>query len=101
MNRDEYLGRHQQNVLLVLAAYHPRPVDARILANVANDGGDQTQGNRVLASLETRGFIARDHIGRSVDQRAVLKWRMPHAGWVALCGALPQWVDALNARMVS
>jgi hypothetical protein len=86
--------------LLVLAAHYPRPVDARILAHVANDSGDQTQGNRVLASLESRKYIARDHIGRSVDRRTVLKWRMTHEGWVALCGALPQWVDATNARMV-
>lgn len=94
MRREQYIGRHQGRVLMTLVALDPRPIDARWLAYVANDGGDQTQGNRVLASLETRGYIVRDSIGRSVDRTNALRWRITPEGMAAWAEWLPSFVDA-------
>lgn len=101
MNRDQQVGRHQFAVLMCLMALDPRPVDARWLAYVANPGGDQTQGNRVLAALETRRYIGRDNISRSVDRRAVLKWRITDAGRVAFLENLPSYVDRITRTEAS
>jgi hypothetical protein len=95
MRRDQQVGRHQMRVLMTLTALDPRPVDARLLAYVANDGGDQTQGNRVLASMEERKLIERDSISRAVDRTNVLKWRLTREGRVTFLENLPRFVDRL------
>lgn len=95
MRRDNQIGSHQRRALLLLACFRPRPVDARILAHVANPAGDQTQGNRVLAALEARDLIKRDSISRSVDRTVALKWRITDAGLMALIESLPGWVEGL------
>lgn len=95
MRRINQIGRHQGRVLMALMAAYPRPVDARWLAYLANPAGDQTQGNRVLATLEDRALIARDSIGNSVDKRVHLKWRITFLGCVAWIEWLPSFVDSV------
>lgn len=98
MRRETQVGRHQFRVLQVLVALGTRPVDGRWLAYVANDGGDQTQGSRVLTALEARGFIVRpevDRLGMRVDAS---KWRITNDGMAAWIEALPSFVDAVAGR---
>lgn len=97
MRRENQIGRHQMRVLMMLVALEPRPVDARWLAYIADPGGDQSRGNRVLATLEQRGLIVRDSVSRSVDRTAVLKWKVTPAGALAWADALPGFIDEMFA----
>lgn len=98
MRREKQVGRHQFRVLQVLVALDTRPVDGRWLAYVANDGGDQTQGSRVLTALEVRGFIARPEVDRLGSRVDASKWRITNDGTVAWAEALPAFVDAILSR---
>lgn len=93
VRRSDQIGRHQGRVLTILVTMHPRPVDARWLAYVADPAGDQTRGARVLATLEARGYIARNDISRSIDRLAVLKWRITRDGAAAWSAWLPSLMD--------
>lgn len=74
------IGANQGRVLGMLVLMHPRPVEATILARMADVMADLTRGNRVLETLEVRGLIVRDSIGRSVDKHNALRWRITAEG---------------------
>lgn len=98
MRRHNQIGRRQASVLMILLAMAPRPVDQRLLAYAANDGGDQTQGNRVLASLETRGLITRQRSTQGKEWVETSRYLATEAGRIAWVEWLPSFVDTLLTK---
>lgn len=98
VKRANQIGRRQASVLMVLMAMSPRPVDQRLLAYAANDGGDQTQGRRVLAALETRGLITRQRSAQGRSWKETSRYVATEAGRVAWVEWLPSFVDRLTAE---